>query len=108
MARVMYPKTSFFSQPTSLTRIDQSYYQQSNSDFSLFDGAETPQPKHKSKIDICVGDDDIKVVNQDILRPLVVSNRAIKPNPLSNSVEKIFQNNSLRNSTNYNPAMKNK
>ena len=89
MSRVKYPKSIFDMTATNDTRIDQSYQQHYSTDFSNL-GAETSQSQNHSKVDICVGDNDIKIIDRDLLRPHVSSNRSMKTGTQYNSVEKML------------------
>ncbi|CAI2381294.1 unnamed protein product [Moneuplotes crassus] len=104
MTRAMYPKGDGYANSLSETRADMSYYQQSTSDLSVLQ-AKTPQNKYASKVDICVGDADIKLTKRPFLSNMY-SNRTVKPSLLHSSAEKMFQRKSVHTSTRYNTIMK--
>lgn len=107
LRRKEYPNKIHNMKNTSDLSLNSSYYQQFNdSDISNIGNYDTPQSGYRSKIDIFVGDNDIKVVERELLRKPFLNNRSIIKRPPYSSVERMH--NKISGSTRYNNIWKNK
>lgn len=109
LRRVEYPNKLHNMKNTSDLSLNSSYYQQfNNSDISNIGNYDTPQAGYKSKIDIFVGDNDIKVIERELLRKPFINNRSTLNRPLYSSVERMHNRESASGSTRYNSIWKSK
>lgn len=106
MRRIVYPNKFIDLKHKNEIAFGSSYYNFSDTELSRIGMNETPNARDSSRLDICVGNNDIQLMHKESKTSHQERGRSMKNRPLYSSVERMYEQTSATKSSRYNNLWK--